>query len=205
MTFTGFVFWFGAYLLIGLTVLLILWLIASLQTTTMAAGEVWMNMVKAYDDVRHQRISLATFAEKVLMLPAIFLIWPVSMAIVIYLLYEHRRVEHWVPNPEDAFTCHRKHLVARLTPEAAELLAPIVDPLGRVPDVPFGHLNGGWRALLADQQDGDELWSFEVPGYAPGPETPPSIHRWAVPRGAKRGYAVVACGKVKADFVCEWD
>lgn len=206
MTSSGFFFWFGAYLLIGLTVLLTLWLVASLQTTPMTAPEVCINMVKAYDDVRHHRISLKAFSEKILMLPAMFLIWPLSMAIVIYLLYEDRYIEPSVPDdPEDAFTCDRKHLVARLTPEAAESLSRIVDPLGRVPDVPFGHLNGGWRALLAAKQDGDELWSFEVPGYLPGPQAPPSIHLWSMPRGAKRGYALVADGKVKADFVCEWD
>jgi hypothetical protein len=205
MTFSGFFFWFGTYLLSGVAVLSCLWLITSLHRTTMTAREVWINMVKVCDDVRHQRISLKAFSEKVLILLAMYLIWPGSVCIVIYLLYDDRNFETRLPNPEDAFTCHRKHLISRATPEAAELLARIVDPLGRVPDLPFGHLNGGWLKLLAAIQDGDELWSFEVPGYVPGPQAPPSIHQWAVPRGTKRGYALVAGGKVKADFVCEWD
>jgi hypothetical protein len=205
MTFSGFFFWFGAYLLSGVVVLPLLWLIACLQTTPMSVREFWLNLVGAYDDLRQRRISLATFAGKVLMLPAMILFWPASVCIVIYLLYEDRRTEFWVPDPEDAFTCHRQHLLAKVTPEAAELLARIVDPLGRVPNLPFGHLNGGWKSLVAGMQEGDELWSFDVPGYAPGHDDPPSIHRWAVPQGAKRGYALVAGGKVKADFVCEWD
>lgn len=204
MTFSGFLFWFCTYLLSGVVVLSLLRLIARLQTTPMTVREFWLNMVGAYDDVRHQRISMAIFAEKVLMLPVMILIWPASVCIVIYALYEDRHPKVWVPDPEDAFTCHRQHLIAKATPEAAELQARIVDPLGRVPDLPFGHLNGGWRALLAAVQVGDELWSFKVPGYAPDPQGTPSIHRWAVPRGAKRGYALVAGGKVKADFVYEW-
>ena len=135
----------------------------------------------------------------------VFVLWPVSVCIAIYMLYQDRKSETWSPDPQDAFTCQSKHLVAVLTPESAESINRIVDPRGRVPDVPFGHLNTGWRALIDSMKEGDELWSFEVPGYAPGPGEPPSRHKWALARGTERGYALVASGKVKAEFVYEWD
>jgi hypothetical protein len=74
-----------------------------------------------------------------------------------------------------------------------------------VPDLPFGHLNAGWCALLASRQSGDTLWYFEVPGYTPGPKDTPHRHQWSVPQGAKHGYALVQSGKVRAEFVFEWD
>lgn len=50
-----------------------------------------------------------------------------------------------------------------LTRAAAEALGRLPDPLGEVPDVPFGHLHAGWRALLAQLQPGDELRHVHVP------------------------------------------
>lgn len=74
-----------------------------------------------------------------------------------------------------------------------------------LPPQTFGHLNAGWRALLADRQLGDTLWYFEIPGYTPDPEHTPQRHQWSVPQGAKRGYALVQSGKVRAEFIFEWD
>ena len=37
------------------------------------------------------------------------------------------------------------------------------------------------------------------------PEAAPMRHQWSVPGGAKRGYALVQSGKVRAEFVFEWD
>ena len=73
-----------------------------------------------------------------------------------------------------------------------------------LPDLPFGHLNAGWRALLADKQVGDTLWYFEMPGYTPEPDESPQ-RQLSVPRGAKRGYALVQSSKVRKEFIYEWD
>jgi hypothetical protein len=162
-------------------------------------------MKQAYDDMRLKKISGADFVEKVLMYPVLLLIWPLTACVAGYMLYMEIKNPPWVPGPEDAFTCKQKHLVGRATVDKAELLAAVTDPMGRVPNLPFGHLNGGWRALLAAMQEGDELWSFEVPGYVPGRQDPTPIHQWATPQGARCGYALVAAGKVRADFVYEWD
>jgi hypothetical protein len=63
--------------------------------------------------------------------------------------------------PEPAFVPRRRELKQRLTVEEAEARERVNDPLGAVPDVPFGFLNGRWQEFLAQQQPGDGLWSFE--------------------------------------------
>jgi hypothetical protein len=46
--------------------------------------------------------------------------------------------------------------------EAEAAYAVKDDRLGPAP-VPFGFQNNEWRALLAEMQDGDELWEFTSP------------------------------------------
>ncbi len=151
-----------------------------------------------------RRVRWTRFAGKVLMYPLVLLIWPLVIVIIIQELYFLSR-DQWTPDPEADYNCQRKHLVRVVSPEAAEGSAKVVDPLGRTPDLPFGHLNSGWCALLADKQVGDTLWYFEIPGYTPEPDNSPHLHQWSEPRGAKRGYALVQSGKVRNEFIFEWD
>ncbi len=53
-------------------------------------------------------------------------------------------------------------LVARTSIEAVEAEWQVADPLGGAPELPFGHLNTRWRALVAAMQEGDQLWRFEA-------------------------------------------
>ncbi len=46
--------------------------------------------------------------------------------------------------PDGVFACRRKHLVRLVSSDAVEADAKVIDPLGRAPDLPFGHLNAGW-------------------------------------------------------------
>jgi hypothetical protein len=70
--------------------------------------------------------------------------------------------------------------------EAAHMVQS--DRLG--PDaVPFGFQNGGWRALLAEMRDGDELWEFSS-----------SRESWEHLAG-RAGIALVRDGKVVASLV----
>ena len=36
----------------------------------------------------------------------------------------------------------------------------VVDPLGAVPQCPFGHLNAAWKNFLSGLQPQDVIWSF---------------------------------------------
>jgi hypothetical protein len=82
-------------------------------------------------------------------------------------------------------------LVAQTTIEAVEAQWRITDPLGGAPEVPFGHLNAQWQALIGAMQDGDELWRIEVErGHS---------------RNSDRvgGYAVIRKGEVVSGWMCE--
>ena len=128
--------------------------------------------------------------------PWLLLLWPLTFGVGFKVC---------VLDDEGSFNCHRKHLVRLVSPDVAQADANVTDPLGRVPDLPFGHLNAGWCAFLAGRQVKDKLWYFKIPGYTLGPDDLPQRHKWSVPQGAKRGYAWVRSRKVRAEFVFEWD
>jgi hypothetical protein len=78
----------------------------------------------------------------------------------------------------------RDWLQKRLTVAEAEAAHMVRnDWLGPDP-VPFGFVNGKWRALLAEMQDGDELWAFSS-----------SQESWAR-LGGRSGIALVRHGEV---------
>ena len=178
-------YWFGIYLAIGLPVLVLLRLLGAIRTKLQPAGEMYRAIMADLRSKESRRVRWTRFAKEILMYPLILLIWPLAIVIFIQSVCFPSN-GHWTPDPEAAFNCRRQHLVRVVAPEAAEAEAKVVDPLGRAPDLPFGHLNAGWHALLADRQIGDSLWYFVVPG-------------------AKRGYALVHSSKVRKEFVFEWD
>lgn len=53
-------------------------------------------------------------------------------------------------------------LVAKTSVKKVEEAEKIFDPLGAVPDLPFGHLNGAWRKFISNMKPGDELWFFST-------------------------------------------
>jgi phosphogluconate dehydratase len=85
-----------------------------------------------------------------------------------------------------------------------EAKAIVSDPKGRVPNLPFGHLHSGWIKLLGQLEKGDSLWSFKTPGWTAS-KGERGATQWAIPRDVVSGYAVVRNGKVKAEFLTEWD
>jgi hypothetical protein len=100
--------------------------------------------------------------------------------------------------PEAAFTCKPPHLRKTITQVDAEKLGAIIDPLGRAPALPFGHLNAGWLAFLGKKAEGFALWYFEVPcnPISTGESTQPVF-------SSHRGLAWVKSRKVKAEFIFE--
>ncbi len=106
--------------------------------------------------------------------------------------------------PKNEFHCQRKHLTKRVTIAEAEAAGRVVDPLHRVSDLPFGHLHQAWEAFTAKLTWKDRLWAFTIPGEL-DVNTSGRHPKWATPRDAKRGYAVVRWRRVRAEFIFEWD
>lgn len=88
------------------------------------------------------------------------------------------------------FAVEPRHLEERLTLEAIEAREMVDDPLGAVPNVPFGHLNAAWQAFLENRETADELWSFTAP-WQP----------WLLQPEQRAGYALVRNGTLIAHFL----
>ena len=202
MSFNNILFWFGIYLITGVVALLAVRLWVRMTDKPDPRTQWVRDVVRMVRELPGKTAELKKNRDVLIFAPWILLFWPLAFVIGVK---ERISPTVWKPNPEDAFACHRQHLVRLVSPDAAQADAKVADPLGRVPDLPFGHLNAGWCAFLAGRQPKDKLWYFEIPGYTPGPDDTPQRHEWSVPRGAKRGYAWVRSRKVRAEFVFEWD
>ena len=101
---------------------------------------------------------------------------------------------------EPDFNCLHEHLINKANPIEAEASGYVIDPLGTVPALPFGHLNKAWANFLADMLDErDEMWSFFIPkGSKHGK------YRITATSDIK-GYARVRNGKVLGEFITESD
>lgn len=63
---------------------------------------------------------------------------------------------------EKEFAVERGDLQERLSLQEIEQRERVTDPLGAVPDLPFGHLNGAWRKFLESKSPEDEVWTFSA-------------------------------------------
>lgn len=98
------------------------------------------------------------------------------------------------------FNCAPEYLITEVNPVDAEIANYVIDPLGTVPPLPFGHLNKGWARFLTEMTDDlDEMWSFYIPkGSKTGKyqcECSSDI----------RGYAKVRNGIILGEFITESD
>ena len=105
-----------------------------------------------------------------------------------------------IENNKPDFNCAPQYLISLVNPRDAEVASYVIDPLGYVPALPFGHLNKAWGAFLAEMIDPtDELWSFLVPKGSPcGRHDFPAS-------GNIRGFAHVRSGQILGEFITESD
>jgi hypothetical protein len=105
-------------------------------------------------------------------------IWPIFVWVMVY----EKLFTVPLPAPPE-FKVTREHLRDVLSIESIETGARVIDPLGAVPDLPFGHLNPAWERLKTGMQPGDQISTFIAPWEEFG-------IRWE-----RRGYAVVRGGE----------
>lgn len=83
--------------------------------------------------------------------------WP----FLIYLAFK----EHLSPTQpyvEKVFLVEKGHLGNPVDVSEVEAKQMVFDPLGAVPDLPFGHLNSAWGEFNDQMEDGDRLWTFSA-------------------------------------------
>lgn len=99
------------------------------------------------------------------------------------------------------FKCQPRDLIERVDPGDVEAQSYVFDPLGRVPNLPFGHLHLGWINLLEQLQPEDQLWKFATKGYSSDADDAP---KYLKPINVNSGFAIVRNKKVVAEFICGW-
>ena len=92
----------------------------------------------------------------VLVVAAVIAAWPVFLVI----LLKKRK-----PFPRDSaeleFRVKPEDLGARASVEEIEASEIVKDPLGAVPEIPFGHLNAAWIAFKARLYSEDSVYRFD--------------------------------------------
>ena len=106
--------------------------------------------------------------------------------------------QEWQALPN--FECAPQYLVKQVNPIDAEIASYVIDPIEKVPPLPFGHLNKGWVNFLTNLTDeADEMWSFYIPQ---GSKTGKYQFECS---SEISGYAGVRKGEIFAEFITESD
>lgn len=66
------------------------------------------------------------------------------------------------PYVEKVFQVENEHLGKLVEVSEIEAKEKVFDPLGAVPDLPFGHLNTAWREFIGQMAHGDQLRTFSA-------------------------------------------
>jgi hypothetical protein len=84
--------------------------------------------------------------------------WPLLAGLLI--AYWLSNANH--PEPDKPFAVLPEHLSAPLDLEEIERRERVSDPLGAVPDLPFGHLHGAWQEFLAKRSPAQSIRAFDA-------------------------------------------
>ncbi len=63
---------------------------------------------------------------------------------------------------EPEFAVTHTDLLHKVSIPDIERSEMVVDPLGAVPHLPFGHLNTAWKKFLENKQPDDSIWTFSA-------------------------------------------
>ena len=148
------------YLGIGMAVLAVVY--ASRHLTKDKAMESLQERVASFDPDRKKlsyRI-LNNIVGPILAVIFVVPLWPVVVYMKVKLMLSKKGGDKSLEETE--FAVDRQHLQERLTVVEIENREVVTDPLGAVPELPFGHLNDAWKDFLKNHTDSEDLWSFSA-------------------------------------------
>lgn len=87
-------------------------------------------------------------------------LWPTAFYMLFRTELDKRKAALWQKIQD--FTVEGSYLKECLSVQEIESREMVEDPLGAVPQLPFGHLNGVWRSFLESRTGADEIWSFSA-------------------------------------------
>lgn len=196
-------FWAVTYLTTGLVLLVVGRLLVKLLYKGKGSNFV-REMMAAMETEMSMSEKRREFFNKIVVGAIAVVVWPVTFSILVSELRGRESVR--TSEVEGvSFNCTNKDLLEIVNPMEVEAMAKVFDPLGRVPDLPFGHLNHGWRVLRMKLRPGDVMWSFKTAGYTPSPERSEHTPRYSGPTNVMSGYVIVRSKKIVAEFLTQWD
>lgn len=182
------------YLAIGILATMILLLVGQINKRTRPADSADFSSRILQN---HQKGLLENLFYKavlpVLVFTMMILIWPVAVPYLMWTaLKKNTTIDEWHDgSPAKAFEVRREHLVVELTLDEVEKRERVYDPLGMVPDLPFGFLNDRWVLFMSEIESTDEIWSFSA--------------RWSGDwrDDLRQGYALIRDGAIVKSFTTE--
>jgi hypothetical protein len=192
--------WFIAYVLIGVITFPLLRLLVYVCHRKEAPSEWVKEVLAALEKDKPLKERVLKVLSWVGTAVVVVLVWPLTSCLVCHMLIFNKKATNQLIPDEPRFTCNKDELVALVTPEEVEVTSYVSDPLGRSPNVPFGHLHQGWINFLSQLEPNDELWSFKTKGWT---SDDPRSPKYAWPTYVTSGYAIVRNKKIVADFASE--
>lgn len=209
-------YWFGAYLITGIVLVLVVRFIAGWQ---------W-RMGRQKSELSADLLAIARSLEpektvkyrvlEIVSAGLILLVWPVmpiALGIDEYLKNRQARKQggyklgayefNEIPEGEGKTTlengCWPEHLLEMVNIAAVSRDHMVFDPLNRVPDIPFGFLNEAWNDFVREVLPDDEVFRFLIPADAQH-----GIYGFRAD-GDLRGYAIKRDSVVVHQFIYETD
>lgn len=193
--------WFFIYFSIGAITLPLLRLFVYMFHRK-EAPSVWVDeVIAALEKEKSLKAKVKKTLTWVRVVISFCLIWPVALAVAAHAMFFDGPTPLY-SSDEPRFTCQKESLIKQVDALEIEEANYVTDPLGRVPNVPFGHLHQGWINLLSQLEQSDELWMFKTKGWCNDDSNAPKYEK---PRNVSSGFAVVRGKKVVAEFVCSSD
>ncbi len=199
----GLWFWLGCYFAIGvISILLARVLVKRLYKDK--RSDFVKSALAALEKDKTPQEKRREFFKSIATGSLVFVVWPVAFAVLVNELRE-KPVSSYVNEDEPKFTSEKKDLIEIVNPHEVEAASKVADPKKRVPELPFGHLNRGWKELRRQMRPGDVMWSFKTSGYLPRDGEEHKGPKYEAPRNVVRGYAIVRRRKIVGEFLTQWD
>lgn len=101
--------------------------------------------------------------EKILVPLLTVILMPLMWPVVIYWKAEELILGKPAPSKfeDKVLVVNQSDLIKRISVPEIEVIEMVIDPLGAVPSLPFGHMNTAWEKFKVNAQVEDEIWTFE--------------------------------------------
>lgn len=199
----GLWFWLGCYFVVGVVLVFVGRVLVKLFYKDKRSDFVKSALAALEEDKTPQE-KRREFFKSIAIGSLVFVAWPVAFVVLINEL-RGRTTSTYTKDDEPKFTCAEKDLIEIVNPHEVEVSAKVIDPMQRVPDLAFGHLNQGWKALRSQMRPGDVMWSFKTSGYQPRDREGYKGPQYEDPRDVVHGYALVRGRKIVGEFLTQWN